>query len=300
MLNTKRKESLFKGGCYVSITLAIWAFFSIFSRMIDSQKLNSWDLTFLRFGFASFFIILYLIYTKKSINLKIIPTIILSLFGGVGYCLIVYTGFLYAPVSHSAIWLNSCIPISTFLLTWFFLKKNNFNNLGSFFIILGAIGLMLIYGLLTNTYIFSIGDIFFFFGSIFWAAYTLLLKKFQFTIHQVLVNTTLCSFIFYVPIYFIYLPKNILDESWLVILSQGIFHGFFMVIVSSITFIKSIELLGAFRATIVLALAPFIAVVLAIPILGEFPEPAIYIGMAGLFIATIKSLILNNKSKKYQ
>ncbi len=61
-----------------------------------------------------------------------------------------------------------------------------------------------------------------------------------------------------------------------------------MVIIASITFIKSIEILGAFNASSVLALAPFLAVILAIPILGEWPDIASLIGLSGLLIAIMK------------
>lgn len=69
---------------------------------------------------------------------------------------------------------------------------------------------------------------------------------------------------------------------------QGVFHGFFMVILASITFIKSIEHLGPIKAGSVLALAPFLAVILAIPVLGEWPDKASIIGLAGLLIAVFR------------
>lgn len=278
-----------QGSIYLVLTLLIWALFAVFSRMIESQQLNSWDLTFLRFSFASVIIIIYLLITKKWVNFKILPLLLLSIFGGVGYCAIVYTAFLFAPVSHSAIWLNTCIPLSAFILTWLFIKDGiSVKDFKVFITIFIAIIFMLIYGFVTGTYQFSIGDLLFFVGSIFWATYTLLLKKYTVSISQALVGVTFISFIIYFPIYLFFLPKNILNESWEIIAIQGVFHGFFMVIIASITFIKSIEILGAFNASSVLALAPFLAVILAIPILGEWPDIASLIGLSGLLIAIMK------------
>jgi len=278
-----------QGSFYIGITLLIWALFAVFSRMIESQQLNSWDLTFLRFFFATIFIVIYLCWTKHWVNFSISPMLFLSLFGGIGYSAIVYTGFLFAPVSHSAIWLNTCIPVSTFILSWLLWRKEGPpQDVKVFITIVFAIMSMLIYGLATGTYQFSIGDLLFFIGSMFWATYTLLLKKFLITISQALVGVTLTSFLIYLPIYLIFLPKNIFGETWQVIAIQGIFHGFFMVIIASITFIKSVEILGAFKASSILALAPFLAVLLAIPMLGEWPEAASLIGLSGLLIAIIK------------
>lgn len=278
-----------QGSICIGITLVIWALFAVFSRMMESQQLNSWDLNFLRFSFSTIFIAFYLCWNRCWINFRIIPMLLLSLFGGIGYCAIVYAGFLFAPVSHSAIWLNTCIPVSVFILSWLLISKEiSKQDLYVLITILFAITAMVIYGLSTDTYQFSIGDLFFFIGSIFWATYTILLKKFNITISQALVGVTLTSFTIYLPIYLIFLPKNIMQESWNIIVMQGMFHGVLMVIVASITFIKSVEILGAFKAGSILALAPFLAVIIAIPVLGEWPEMASLIGLAGLLIAIIK------------
>lgn len=279
----------YKGIFFVVTTLLIWSLFAIFSRMMGKQYLNSWDLTFIRFSFAFVLICIYLIWHKKFIRFNLQHALILSLFGGVGYCAIVYLGFLYAPVTHSAIWLNACIPVSIFLLSALCMKQPvQKDEVRVFTTIVVSIVGMLMVGYFSQSYIFSIGDLCFFIGSLFWAAYTLLIRKFNTSIQEALVGVTFVSFITYLPIYLFFLPKNILQESISVILMQGIFHGVFMVILASITFIKSIEYLGAIKAGSILALAPFIAVILAIPLLGEWPDQASIIGMMGLLIAVIR------------
>jgi len=74
----------------------------------------------------------------------------------------------------------------------------------------------------------------FFIGSLFWAAYTLLIRQFKTSIQDALVRVTFVSFLIYLPIYLIFLPENILQESLSIIAMQGVFHGFFMVILASI------------------------------------------------------------------
>lgn len=152
----------------------------------------------------------------------------MSLFGGVGYCAIVYLGFLYAPVTHSAIWLNACIPVSIFLLSYLCMKNSvQKDEARVFMTILASIICMLMVGYFTQSYIFSI-------GSLFWAAYTLLIRQFKTSIQEALVGVTFFSFLIYLPIYLIFLPKNILQESLSIIAMQCVFHGFFMVILVSI------------------------------------------------------------------
>lgn len=278
-----------KGTIFVVITLSIWALFAVFSRMLGEQQLNAWDLTFLRFAVAFIVLTGWMLYKHEKLNFRIKPALLLSLFGGVGYCLIVYAGFLYAPVAHAAIWLNACIPVSTFFLCWIFFRKDlqAFDYLTVFLIVSFIVG-MLIYGYLTQRYQFSIGDICFFVGSIFWASYTLLVKYLKISIREALVGVTLTSFACYTPIYLLVLPKKIMLEQWSIIAMQGFFHGVLMMLIASITYIKAIEYLGAMRAGSVLALAPFLAVILAIPLLGEWPDITALIGLSGLLIAVLK------------
>ena len=278
-----------KGTFFVVITLSIWGLFAVFSRMLGGQQLNAWDLTFLRFAVAVTVLLVWIFYKRETLNFRIKPALILSLFGGVGYCLIVYAGFLYAPVSHAAIWLNACIPVSTFFLSWVFFKKNlQIADYWTVLLIISSIVGMLLYGYSTQNYQFSIGDICFFVGSIFWASYTLLVKHLKISIREALVGVTITSFVCYTPIYLLFLPKKIMAEQWSIIVMQGFFHGVLMMLVASMSYIKAIEYLGAMRAGSILALAPFLAVILAIPLLGEWPDISALIGLSGLLVAVLK------------
>jgi len=62
---------------------------------------------------------------------------------------------------------------------------------------------------------------------------------------------------------------------------QFVAHSFFMVILTSITFIKSIEHLGLIKVGNVLALALLLAIILA---LGEWPDKTSILGLVGLLI----------------
>lgn len=71
-----------------------------------------------------------------------------------------YLGFLYAPVPHSAIWLNACIPVSIFLLSYLCMRNSvQKDEARVFMTILSSIICMLMVAYFTQSYIFSIGDL---------------------------------------------------------------------------------------------------------------------------------------------
>lgn len=63
---------------------------------------------------------------------------------------------------------------------------------------------------------------------------------------------------------------------------QGIFHGVFVVIIATLTYVAAIQRLGAFKTGSIVTLAPFIAAILAVPLLGESLSPSIVVGLVGM------------------
>ncbi len=68
------------------------------------------------------------------------------------------------------------------------------------------------------------------------------------------------------------------------LIGQVIFHGIFVVIIATLTYVEAIKRLGAFKAGSIVTLAPFIAAVLAVPLLDEPLSVAIICGLLGMGI----------------
>jgi drug/metabolite transporter (DMT)-like permease len=87
--------------------------------------------------------------------------------------------------------------------------------------------------------------------------------------------------IIYLPIYLLFLPKHYHEVEPLHLAIQGLFHGVFVVIVATITYVAAIERLGAFKTGSIVTLAPFIAAVIAVPLLGEPLSLRLYVVLLG-------------------
>lgn len=61
-----------------------------------------------------------------------------------------------------------------------------------------------------------------------------------------------------------------------------------MVIIATLTYIEAIKRLGAFKAGSIVTLAPFIAAIIAVPILGEPLSLAIVCGLIGMGIGALQ------------
>lgn len=100
----------FQGYCFVAITMCIWGGFTIFSRLNAQWHISAWDIVAIRFAIAFCILMPILIYKKDLAFLWQREAVILALIGGIGYCLTVYSAFLYAPAAHAAYFFEWLYP----------------------------------------------------------------------------------------------------------------------------------------------------------------------------------------------
>lgn len=96
------------------------------------------------------------------------------------------------------------------------------------------------------------------------------------------------SAVVYVPVYLLFLPKNLSVPEPQHLLFQTIFHGVFVVIIATLSYVEAIKRLGAFKAGSITNLAPFIAAILAVPLLNEALSLAMICGLVGMAIGALQ------------
>ena len=96
------------------------------------------------------------------------------------------------------------------------------------------------------------------------------------------------SAVVYVPIYLLFIPKHLTEVEPLHLIGQTIFHGIFVVIVATLTYVEAIKRLGAFKTGSIVTLAPFIAAIIAVPLLGEPLSIAMICGLIGMGIGALQ------------
>ncbi|MCH7335431.1 DMT family transporter [Acinetobacter sp. NIPH 2699] len=278
-----------QGYLYVFITMCIWGGFTIFSRLNAHWHISAWDLVAMRFAIAFTILMPILMYKKDLAFLWHPRAVILALTGGLAYCFTVYTAFLHAPAAHAAIFLNGFIPLCTAVAAYLFFKQTfDKHTWLSLIIMLSALAVMSYLMLHEQASSFGLGDLLFFLSAVWWGLFTVLLKQWQLSAWHAMASVAIWSALIYLPIYFLFIPKHFQDVDAVHLLVQGLFHGVLVVIVATLTYIAAIERLGAFKTGSIVTLAPFIAAVLAVPLLDEPLSAAVACGLLGMAIGALQ------------
>ncbi|MDH0032770.1 MULTISPECIES: DMT family transporter [unclassified Acinetobacter] len=278
-----------QGYLFVCITMCIWGGFTILSRLNLHWHVSAWDLVAMRFAIAFIILMPVLVYKKDLAFLWHPRPIILALSGGLAYCLTVYTAFLHAPAAHAAIFLNGCIPLCTAVAAYLLFKQPfDKHTWFSLIIMLSALALMSYLMLHEQASAFGLGDILFFLSAVWWGIFTVLLKQWKLSAWHSMASVAIWSALIYLPIYILFIPKHFQEAEPVHLLIQGVFHGVLVVIIATLTYVAAIERLGAFKTGSIVTLAPFIAAVIAVPLLNEPLSPAIMCGLVGMGIGALQ------------
>lgn len=278
-----------QGYLFVLITMCIWGGFTIFSRLNLHWHVSAWDLVAMRFAIAFLILMPILIYKKDLAFLWHPRPVILALTGGLAYCLTVYTAFLQAPAAHAAIFLNGCIPLCTAVAAYLLFRqpfdKHTWLSLS---IMLSALALMSYLMLHDQASALGLGDLLFFISAVWWGIFTVLLKQWKLSAWHSMASVAIWSAIIYLPIYILFIPKHFQEAEPLHLVIQGLFHGVLVVIIATLTYVAAIERLGAFKTGSIVTLAPFMAAVIAVPLLDEPLNAAIACGLVGMGIGALQ------------
>lgn len=279
----------YQGYAFVAITMCIWGGFTITSRLNAIWHISPWDITGLRFLLAFCILMPILIYKKDTAFLFKKEPFILAMLGGVIYCLTCYSAFHYVPAAHAAIFLNGCIPICTaFAGLILFKQPFDKHTWASLLIMVCSIVAMSVLMYQATGVAFSMGDLLFFLSAIWWGIFTVLLRQWKLSAWHAMAGVAIWSAVVYVPIYILFIPKHFAEVEFSHLLMQTLFHGIFVVIIATLTYVEAIKRLGAFKAGSIVTLAPFIAAIIAVPLLGEPLSLAIVCGLVGMGIGALQ------------
>ena len=278
-----------QGYLFVAITMVIWGGFTLSSRLNAQWGISAWDITALRFALAFCILMPILIYKKDTAFLWHKEPFLLAMIGGVGYCLTSYTAFHYVPAAHAAIFLNGFVPLCTAVAAWLLFKEAfDGHTWLSLLIMLSAVAGMSVLMYQETGVAFGLGDGLFFISAIWWGVFTVLLRHWKLSAWHSMAGVAIWSAIVYVPIYMLFLPKNLSTPTPIHLFGQVIFHGIFVVIIATLAYVEAIKRLGAFKTGSIVTLAPFMAAILAAPLLGEPLSPAIMCGLLGMAFGALQ------------
>lgn len=286
------------------VTILIWSSFIVIARASAKGSLLPLDMVFLRFLGAALVLLpwgWWLVRSEQrsqrlslSISwLGLSPyafklTALVGSIGGVGYAMLAYSGFFFAPAAHASVLLPGTLPLSTALVAMWLLKDRITPT--------RAVGLGLIFCgdlLVGGTSLLKAfdggetwkGDLLFLSASTCWAFYSVIARKNALDAVKATIAITVFTAVTYVPVYaallaFGAIKSHLATAPWGEVAFQAIFQGVGSVVISGISFTKMIQYFGPVRSTMMTALVPGLSALGAVFFLGEPLHTNLMLGLA--------------------
>ena len=278
------------GVLYGTAAALIWGSQLVMSRAGATMGMDGFDVAALRGGAAGLAMLPWLLSRRRYGNGPgLTPwrhALGLALAAGPLFMILSMAGFHYAPLPHGAVLQPSAMVLTSMLLSALLLGETLRVRrlIGAVVIICG---LVMIAGpaILQGDRQTPIGDALFLVAGALFALYSVLSRRWNVGPMQATGSVTVIAAILYVPPYLAFHGlHDLLALPWPMLVAQILVQGLLTGILSLIVFGRAIQILGAGRATLFPALVPGSAVLLGIPVVGEWPT---WLQVGGLLVVTL-------------
>lgn len=267
-------------------TILLWAAGLVATRFGVTGALTIWDVIFLRMLLPAGLLLPVLLRIQPARLLRpgVNPLWFVVLMAGAGlpFMLISSIGMFFAPAAHAGALMPGSMPLFAALFAVLLLGESfsTQRKLGTLLMLLGAIavGGWQIFAGTGDTWR---GDLMFVCCGALWASYTIALKKTGIGIWQAAAMVYVSAFILYLPLYLLWFDSHLLQAPAFDIgvqLVQSVASG----LLSMAAYGFAVRRLGPAPAAAFAALTPALTALLAIPLLGEWPDTVTWIGICAV------------------
>ena len=281
------RASYLRGAAWGLFAISIWVGWILLTRYGVTTTLSPYDITALRFATAG--LLLAPVVYKQGLGIERIGLktwLIIVAGAGLPYVLISSSGLLFAPAAHAGALIPGTMPLWASLLAMFFLREKiaGVRKLG---LILIPFGILIFVGAGLSDFASGNwrGHLLFLAAAMCWASFTVAMRsagQSGFTPLHAAAVVSVVSAAIYLPVYALLLPHRIMDAPPGAIITQTLFQGVFVSIISLVAYARAIAILGASLGASFASLVPVLAMLTAIPLLGEWPKSSDYIGIAAI------------------
>jgi len=283
------------------VTVIVWSAFIVIARASAGRSLTPFDLALARICGASMVLLPWgawlvvkaggagSLFGLSPLSLRV--TAMTGIVGGLGYALLAYSGFFYAPAAHASVLLPGSLPLWTSLLALWVLRDRITPGraIGLTLILVGdlVVGGRSLLHALDGGDVWK-GDLLFIGAAFSWSCYSVLVRRHGLDAVRATIAITVFAFLTYVPTYALlvaggWVHSRLGEAPVGEIVFQMLFQGVGSVVISGITFTRMIQYFGPVRSTMITALVPGLSAFGAVIFLGEPLQWSLF---AGLLLVT--------------
>ncbi|QRM30299.1 DMT family transporter [Microvirga sp. VF16] len=289
-------------GIFWGLTAALaWTGYNAGSRLGRMDGLAPIDMSMLRFGVAALLLTPLVLSRRKQHGLGWVRLLSLTLLAGPLFGLLINTAFGLAPLSHAVVLTAGATMMSTNALAWWLDGRRP--------PVLRLLGMtVLVAGLLLiasdqhdrssqpSTYVW-LGDLCFLAAGLLWGTFTYFLGRWKVDPVVGIGQVSILSMVAFLPFLLVWNHNSAASSD--VWLAQVFFQGILGGCLAPVAIAKAVSRIGAGEAALFPALVPSGALLLAIPLLNEWPSYAESLGIVictlGLFTAFDLTRILRRR-----
>ena len=287
--------------------ITIWTTFILVARGSARGSLHAFDIAWLRFVFSGLVALPLAWWWRASLlsnlggperspRVALARAAALTLFAGIGYCGLAYSGFFFAPAAHAAVLMPGSLPLWTALFAVALLGERLTGRrvLGLALIVTGA---LLVGGSSLRASLEGApawrGDLLFLSAGMSWALYGVLCRRWRVGAIEATLAVAAGCLLLAVPPYALaawagWVPSRLATAPWGEMLFQAVYQGGLAMLVAGWAFTQVVSTFGPVKTTMVTAVVPPLAALAAVPVLGE-PLGAAALG--GLAAVTLGLLV---------
>ena len=294
MSHRTTQSSYITGALWGLFAISIWVGWILLTRYGVTTSLSPFDITALRFGCAGALLLPIVIRDGLGVRRVGLPLLAVICTGaGVPYVLISSAGLQFAPAAQAGALIPGTMPLWAALLATLFLHERIAGPRRAGLLLI-PVGIVIFVGTgLTDLASGNWrGQLLFLLAALCWASFTVAMRRAGtkgFTALHATAVVSVVSAAWYLPVYVFLLPHRIAAAPWETIAIQTVYQGILVAIVSLFAYTRAVGILGASLGASFASLVPVLAMLAAIPLLGEVPRPADYFGIAAVTLGVFLS-----------
>jgi drug/metabolite transporter (DMT)-like permease len=281
-----------RGMALGAVAVIIWGAYLAFARAGVSSGLTGFDFTAIRYGTAGLIMLPWLLRHQPETmgGIGWSRAFWLMLLAGPLFIWLGVGGYAFAPLAHGAVVQPASVMIGTTVLAALVLKdRPDRARLTGLAFIASGLAVIAGPGLLQGGALTPLGDGMFVLAGLLWAGFTTLTRRWGVKALPATAAVSVLSGALILPIYAVTTGfDRLLALPTATLLTQIVVQGALSGVVAVIAYTRAAELLGPSKAAIFPALVPAAAILIGIPVTGEWPG---LLQCAGLGIVSIGLLI---------